>query len=303
MPNLSDAPMRDAFIHECVRLSDNLSRLSARAIKRALLDAANARLRLCGVLPLAYAEDQNSAANGYFDFGPWALTFGGAANEAASKTYALLASLADTAYHESRHCEQWFRIAQMGASGQLPRRMMLPAVRSDAVGLATDLGIAPVAAQAAVANSDYRQSGITQTKITAWYVSIYGALGNRRGHVYGDLAANYDRYRGLPEEVDAWQQGGAVGDAVREALNIRPDYPSYHDWMLLTCKKWKVRSSELKAVDRALEAYDAQRTQPNKVALRTAFNTWYGPKNGATIRNTLDAEGRGVVDRLHDFLA
>lgn len=303
MPNLSDNANRQNFIHQCQQLSGNLGNLSSRAIKTALLRAANVQLVACGVPPLAFAEDPNSDANGYFDFGPWALTFGGAANEGAIKTYAMLASLADTAYHESRHCEQWFRIAQMGAKGDLPIKMGLPAVRKDAAGLSADLGIALNAAQAAVNNNDYRQSGISQLTIKSWFDSIYGPLGNRRGNIYAFIQAEYDRYRNLPEEADAWRIGGAVGDGVREALNIREGYPSHHDWMMLTRRKWHRRSPELKAVDHALEVYDGNRSVQNKAALRNVFNTWYGPKNGITIRNGLDAEGMGVVDRLSQFLA
>lgn len=302
--NLADNACREAFATECEQVSGNLNRLSARGLKTALLTAANRQLALCGVAQLGYADDPGSTANGYFDFGPWALTFGGAANESASKTHAMVASLADTVYHESRHCEQWFRIAQMAASGRLPVRMGVPAIRADAPGLAQDMGISPTAAAAAVANSNFGASGISAVTITTWFTSIYGAHGTRRGNIYAFLQNEYDRYRNLPEEQDAWRLGGAVGDSVRVALNIRADYPSYHDWMALTKRSWyNKRSTELKRVDAALQVYDGARTVGNKALLKIAFDAWYGPKNNQTIRNVLDAEGVGVVDRLNAFLA
>jgi hypothetical protein len=301
--NLADNACRGAFANECEQIAAGVDRLSVRALKTALLDAANRQLTLCGVPTLAFANDPMSDANGYFDFGPWALTFGGAANENASKTYTMVASLADTVYHESRHCEQWFRIAQVAASNELPPKMGVPAIRADAVGMAADLGIAARAAQAAVADSDYGASGISKHTIIQWFNSIYGPLGTRRSNIYAFLQGEYDRYRNLPEEQDAWRLGGALGDEVRVALNIRSDYPSHHDWMALTKGSWyNRRSTALKAVDLALLAYDNGRTSGNKALLKGVFDTWYGPKNGQTIRNVLDAEGTGVVDRLRNFL-
>lgn len=302
--NLADNACRAAFANECQQVAASVDRLSVRALKTALLDAANRQLTLCGVPTLAFANDPQSDANGYFDFGPWALTFGGAVNEKASKTYTMVASLADTVYHESRHCEQWFRIAQLAASKGLPHRMGLAAIRADAVGMAADLGIAARAARDAVANNDYGASGISKNTVILWFNSIYGPLGTRRSNIYAFIQNEYERYRNLPEEQDAWRLGGAVGDEVRVALNVRADYPSHHDWMALTKGSWyNKRSAALKAVDQALLTYDNGRTSGNKALLKGVFDTWYGPKNGQTIRNGLDAEGMGVVDRLALFLA
>ena len=59
-----------------------------------------------------------------------------------------------------------------------------------------------------------------------------------------DVGDNYDKYRNLAEEVDAWRLGDALGDDLKQAIGVRDDRPSYRDWKALTKGKWfQTRSS------------------------------------------------------------
>jgi hypothetical protein len=116
-----------------------------------------------------------------------------------------LADLAETAYHESRHCEQWFHMARYYALGRQAADV--------AQWIEIPQRIADIAWQRRM-TSDDKMIDLT----TDWYESVFGtedraitltALGLRRQSTTVEMENYHDRihdiYTGdLAEEVDAW---------------------------------------------------------------------------------------------------
>jgi hypothetical protein len=130
------------------------------------------------------------------------MTLGQAALSVAAPTQAQIDDIANTVYHEARHAEQWFNIAQLRAgqgrtSAQIASEMGIPArIASAAVA-------APIVAGTAKAL-------IAQ----GWYDQIYGTGGAERNRVL--TSGTNAEYRALPEEHDAWR----VGDEFDETTSL-----------------------------------------------------------------------------------
>src|SRR5579884_4270112 len=139
--------------------------------------------------------------------------------------------MADTVYHEARHCQQWFMMARFRAGqGQ------------SAQAIASELGIPANIASAAAANP-LKHGSTEALEAKGWYESVYGSGSSHREKVLTGLdkkgeelhkaeeaakknptkenqaklkkiQAEYDalykQYRDLPEEADAWRVGGQV---------------------------------------------------------------------------------------------
>ncbi len=127
-----------------------------------------------------------------------------------------VATMADKVYHESRHAEQWFRIARLKA-GEAPA--------PTAAALAGSLFIPQAIAKAALArplkpltalqkafhSKKYAERHQTKMDEAAdWHQSVYGANSANRNAVLGDIQNRYAEYRALSEEVDAWAVGGSA---------------------------------------------------------------------------------------------
>lgn len=313
MATLSDHATRDTYRRACQTINNQLDKLSVDQVKQRLVNAANAALVASRVPAVSQGNDSASGSNAYFDFGPWKIVFGGPLSGKRPLTQAFFVRCANVVYHEARHCEQWYRMAQAVARGydHISNQDLFLAfqqdIKRDAANINKRMGIHLSAATAAVSNPDY--SPVPRSEIQKWWRSIYAVNRNRRGKVLQHLddQDNYDRYRNLAEEVDAWRLGDTVGEEVKEAIGLRDDQPSYRDWKVLTAAgaKWyQGRSSDLKAIDKAFEKYDKSKLATDKEALKLAFQPWYAEKvkKGSTIRNMADDDGVGIVERLRAFL-
>lgn len=137
---------------------------------------------------------------GQFDFTTWSIEVNQALVSLPTLTEAQATDLADTMYHEGRHGEQWYRMAQLLA-GQ----------GRTAAEIATQMGIQPNIA--ALAKADPIAPGSMEALIAdGWFQSVYGAGSAHREHVLGPQGT-YIQYRNLPEESDAWRVGSSVRDA------------------------------------------------------------------------------------------
>lgn len=170
----------------------------------AIASLANAQLQQAGV-PVVTFTVQNMTALGEFDFSTWSLTLGQAALAVATPTQAQLDDIANTVYHEARHAEQWFNMAQLRAgqgrtAAQIATEMSIPATVAAA---AVADPIAPGSAKALIAQN--------------WYDGIYGAGGANRNRVL--TSGTNAEYRALPEEHDAWRVGDELDDT-NELLQI-----------------------------------------------------------------------------------
>src|SRR5262249_52721783 len=87
--------------------------LNAETRIRGLAKEANKRLKDAGVPETELIIGDAEGNLGQFAFESWSLEIGKPAFENNAPTLAQMADMADTIYHESRHAEQWFRMAQM----------------------------------------------------------------------------------------------------------------------------------------------------------------------------------------------
>jgi hypothetical protein len=212
---------------------------TAKARGKAFAAAANAELKAAGV-PEVKAKVMKMSNAGSFDFSNWTLELGKSAFTGAKPSHGDLLDVADTVYHETRHAEQWFRIARLQAGKGW-----------SATKISTKLSIPLKIAKAAKANP-LTGTGTDVTEAASWYESVYGtgrkarkktlrALPKTRKAAEKALAA-YEKvaadpkaseakkeaafkkledaekkrddarkaYHALPEEADAWAVAGDV---------------------------------------------------------------------------------------------
>ena len=164
--------------------------------------------------------------NGFFSFDSWTIEI----SESKFNQYAMVyedppantrphswfVNVAETLYHEGRHCEQWWHMTRYCVHGKTPQEVSQQ--------LGVPLNIATAAAQAPMRHGDPL---LDLTK--GWFESVYG--GARRGIVLHALglkrsahqspkitpterggALIHEQYSGnLAEEIDAW----GIQDLVR----------------------------------------------------------------------------------------
>lgn len=294
--NLKNDSSRAQYVSECLSVVKNVDRLSSNGMHDVLINAVNARLKAAGVPRVTKAVDGSSGANAVFDFQNWCITFGSPLMAPASLTTLRLG--VNTVYHEARHCEQWFRMAQGVAAGKLNKEVRQRIDSSDAGDIAAKLWLPPNIAAAAMADTDYH--GNSDREVQAWWRSVYANSAGIRGRKLGHINERYEAYRNLPEEVDAW----ALGDGVEEQFAARcPKLgcPTYAYWKKATYRFWFGRSGELVNVDKALKSYDKSKSASDRSTLKTEFDKWHQLKmaKGGTRR----AQGNyDAVSQLKAFL-
>ncbi len=169
---------------------------------------ANLRLKDAGV-PECVIDVQDLAIglNGNFDFTTWSIVVNKKPLEKDTVTTAELTDMADTMYHEARHCEQWFRIARWlaGTKGK------------KAKDISTEMGIPENIAKKAVANPLKTSSALASkfaskstlamekkmlAEAAAWYENIYGTGHDTRNAVLNNLQPTGDAYREAKKKYD-----------------------------------------------------------------------------------------------------
>lgn len=195
-----------------------------------------------GVAPSSKVKGYNAT----FNFDSWTVSISHDVLNNPAISPADIAKLADSAYHEARHAEQWWLMARLLGTGE-----------KDAAVLARKLGIPQDVAEAAIrtplapGTEEYRAA-------SRWYQSVYGSGKARRDELlregglldqaraardakqkaYEDLVSDgapramrdqalrewndayrawsdrYQEYRNLPEEQDAWLIGSRAGESV-----------------------------------------------------------------------------------------
>lgn len=200
-----------------------------------LVELVNLRLAAAGVPTVTSAFDPNPVNAGSFNFPTWTMRIGQRRLGGDSIDEASARHVADTVYHEARHTEQWFRMAQLRAAQGLTARA-----------LAAELGIPARIATAARAAPLVR--GSMQALIAqGWWDSVYGSGRAHRNRVLTEVNAAatarnaaraafdadgtpenrarldaalarfrtaFDAYRNLPEENDAWATGPAAAAGI-----------------------------------------------------------------------------------------
>ncbi len=141
----------------------------------ALVKEINDRLIAIGVPPIAQAIT-NTENDGEFDFTTWTMDLGRDAFTPNTISDADAAEVVDTVYHESRHAEQWFRMAQM-----------LAGRKNVATAIAARMTIPLDIAKKAVA-SPLARGSMEAVEAEGWFDSVYGVDSAHRDAVLGDLA-------------------------------------------------------------------------------------------------------------------
>ena len=158
----------DRFAAAAKKIKDEWDTLKT-AKKRAttLGEIAIAELEKAGV-PSTNIRVKDMLSAGQFSFSTWTLQLGKKGFEKAKMTDKDINAAADTVYHEARHAEQWYRMAQLLASrgktaGQIKWKMSIP------------LKIAKAAVKDPLKSDSPQKAGAE-----SWYESVYGAKASYR---------------------------------------------------------------------------------------------------------------------------
>lgn len=204
-------------------LETNWATLTVAARCTSITDSVTNQMVAIGVPTPTYdVSDMGAGLDGQFDPSGWSVSINTAmattadgATETDIRT--AIAGLGDVVMHESRHSEQWFRMARLAAekrpSGTLPN------IAKIAAALGIPANIVSVAVTKGPLSADERKEA------EAWYDSVYGSGESFRNiNVYGRnlkhtgtetgnqfQITEFVRYeQGLAEEKDAHAIGQAV---------------------------------------------------------------------------------------------
>lgn len=235
---------------------DKWRTLTPKARAAELVRLINAHLDKAGVPPVIPDPKETGGNAGQFDFETWQMEIGLKALSIEQPTVEQARDVVDTIYHEARHAEQWFRIAQLRAA-QIKKGS--PKI-SDAVvkkRIIAETKILPAVVEKAV--KDPLALGSMQALIAkGWFDSVYGVDSAHRERVLNELeAADKARdaalaahkkkptpatekaleqarerrrkanaaYKELPEENDAWATGPMTGPGVTKGAPAPPPPP------------------------------------------------------------------------------
>jgi hypothetical protein len=197
--------------------------LSAQQRSDKLLKYVNAELKKTHVPEVKEIKLKSGGdfGNATFDFRDWTIGMDDEGLE-DDLTDDQIGELGDTIYHESRHCEQWFRMARLKAGEGLDKANLVSTmyIPDDIANAAVARPLKPLGKITRMLRRKQfveRQDAKLQ-EAKDWYASVYGDDAQHRGEVLGDIQNRYDDYRALSEEVDAWDVGGTTGQKIRALL-------------------------------------------------------------------------------------
>jgi len=200
-----------------------------------LVALLNERLKAANVTEVKPAFDKNPVNSGSFDFETWSMQIGERFLSAPALSEEQAKDAVDTIWHEGRHAEQWFRMAQLRAGQGLSAR-----------GIAAELTIPANIAEDAK-KSKLAPGSMEAVIAQGWWDSVYGAGSGHREAVLTELEcadvalkkarkkardhptpaneaavdraqARFDKafaaYQDLPEENDAWATGPAAAEGI-----------------------------------------------------------------------------------------
>lgn len=232
----SESSFRDGF----KTLQSDWPKLTADERQQRLKKLTNAALAPSGTPEVGIQPLVGSTAAGSFDFPTWALQLGDEKLKSAAMSDADAKVFANDAFHETRHAEQWYLMAQKRA-----------AAGKSAAEISDEMAIPISVAESAVKNP-LSKGDVRQACADALYGSVYGDRAAHRSEVfrklhqthteldaalaeqervgadakstpaqskaaqahwdkiYASYKKAFDGYRALPEEADAWQAGDSL---------------------------------------------------------------------------------------------
>jgi hypothetical protein len=164
---------------------DRWQRLSVDERIAELIRLVNVHLGTAKVPPVA-PNPQDTLNLGAFNFPDWTMIVGKQAMAVEQPDLAQAKDLVDTIYHEARHAEQWFRIAQLRC---LQRRARNPKATDDQIAraVATELGIPKNIADEAVKPAPFALGSMDALIAQGWFDSVYGSGSARRDRILTEL--------------------------------------------------------------------------------------------------------------------
>lgn len=240
MASLQDTPVQDAYVRRCVEFWKNWASFGPNG------DAARTRewhvaitpvLQSCNIPVPAMLFSQSSCLS------PESWTFNFSYNQDHLDVNWFVRG-ASTLYHEARHAEQWYRIAQAIALRELPvpakfgvltpiQLQNQSAKPVTAMDISKACSISQTAANHAFAARLAFPAGMkAQTK--SWFESVFNSARQHRGevikHMYTPGAWNayenstpdpmFAQYLNLPEEKDAFEMQSEVVARLGNALRM-----------------------------------------------------------------------------------
>jgi|KBSMisStaDraftv2_1062788.scaffolds.fasta_scaffold167304_2 uncharacterized Zn-binding protein involved in type VI secretion len=199
---LASAPNMSRYATAMRALFKNWASMTANQRLAAMQAALNSALPP-GMPQLTLQPAALSATTwGQLDFANWQVQVNQAMLQ-GPMTEDRFANVTNTIYHETRHGEQWWNVAQHQAANGTPANT-----------IASNMGIPQSVATAAASNP--APTGTSQGAMgEAVNDSVYGSRSAYRESVLSDPTNQYQEYRALPEEEDAWRQGDAAEQAFR----------------------------------------------------------------------------------------
>lgn len=260
-----------SFVTSVKQVQSNWKSLSPNARAAALAKPANDKLKEAGVPPCNVSVEDLGSDSGQFDFVIWTLKIGKGPISETEVTDAKMADIADTIYHESRHAEQWFRIArQQAGEGKSAKQLQ------------NDLGIPADIAKKAAANPLKASSIITRkfmskVKIAeedqeireakAWYDSIYGANAAHRNKTLGEMEAKGDAVVAARAKVKK-----ARGEVAAKLADKDKKAKEYNDKLKIDEKKAETLKNKLELKDKEKAKLSAL-IKADKLAAKKGTNT------------------------------
>ena len=137
-------------------------------------------------VPRVAPNPQDTLDSGVFNFPDWTMIVGKRAMAIEQPDLAQAKDLVDTIYHEARHAEQWFRIAQLRC---LQRRRQNAKATDDQIAraVARELGIAKNIADEAAKPAPFALWGMDALIAQGWFDSVYGSGSARRDQILTEL--------------------------------------------------------------------------------------------------------------------
>lgn len=186
--------------------------------------AANDELKAVGVPETGIVVKDLGQPNGQLDFTGWNLDLNEKPFQKTTTTTGEMAGMADTVYHESRHAEQWHRMARLEAgkgktATEIASAMYIPA------NVAQDAAKKPLTGDSAEAK-----------EAEAWHESVYGANSAARNTTLQDLSTHGAALNAALAKTQASEKayndlvaaGTATADQLKAAMDTWvADYAAY----------------------------------------------------------------------------
>jgi len=236
----------DRYVAAAKQVEQDWTSLDPDGRANRLGDAANAELAAIGVPEVGVRLKYLGAPEGRFDNLPWNIDLNATRFDPSTTTTGRMATVASTVYHESRHAEQWFRMARLEA-GQ----------GKNAAAIASELDIAPRVA-AAAEKSPLTGDSQQAKEAATWHKSVYGpGAGDARNETIKRMHA---QAKEMDTALAASEAAEAASDAVRNNATATPDDKR------AALNAWKAAFNAYKAVKAAFEASWAEyRALPEEV--------------------------------------